>query len=144
MKYSFPYKFKTVTNTELYQIIFVTPNIRGLEKLKIALWKTFNGKFYHRNSNTSSQQLSFLTDQDDRQFLLGIHAQEARDMIRSKFQNQTVNYAQIEEYLIENSMLQIADIQKNVLKPLIIDGSIIKAGLTKNKNNYKDDNYTIL
>lgn len=54
MQYAFSYQFRTCTNTELYYIIFITPSKKGLEKLKEALWKTFNGKFFHKNTRTES------------------------------------------------------------------------------------------
>ena len=41
-------------------------------------------------------------------------------------------------------MLQESDVLKNVIKPLIYGGSIIKVGSTTRKNNFKYDNYTVL
>ena len=105
MKYIFSYKFKTITNTELYQIIFVTPHIRGLEKLKVALWTTFNGKFYHQNNYINPNQQSLFSIEDERQMILSIHAKEACEITIRKFAKQTVSYKEIEAYLIENSML---------------------------------------
>lgn len=43
IRYSFAYQFKISSNVELYQIIFATPSIRGLEVLKETLWKVFKG-----------------------------------------------------------------------------------------------------
>lgn len=61
VKYVFRYSFHTSTNTELYQIIFLTPHVRGLEKNKDALWGVFGGRNYHRNSRQPSQ-LSLFPD----------------------------------------------------------------------------------
>lgn len=52
IKYLFAYTFRTKKNTDLYQIIFATPSIRGLEVLKDVLWKVFDGKEYHRDIST--------------------------------------------------------------------------------------------
>ena len=41
IKHCFDYKFKTSTNVELYRIVFATPHIKGLEKIKEVLWKVF-------------------------------------------------------------------------------------------------------
>ena len=49
IKYIFSYSFHTMKNVELYQILFATPNLRGLEVLKETLWDVFNGNEFHRN-----------------------------------------------------------------------------------------------
>lgn len=51
---------------ELYQIIFVTPSNRGLEKLKEVLWKVFDGKEFHRNAEETGQ-LSLFSVDDERE-----------------------------------------------------------------------------
>lgn len=143
MQYLFSYKFKTQTNTELYQIIFVTPSKRGLEVLKEALWVVFNGQFYHRNT-CNSGQMSFFTVDDERGWLLEMHSKEASEMLLKQFMSKCVSYEEIEVFLIENSMLSGSQIIVNVLKPLITSGRIIKKGLVQRKNNYKSDSYEII
>lgn len=144
MQFVFSYQFKTSTNTELYQIIFATPHIKGLEVLKDALWKTFNGKFFHRNYDVNPQQTSLFTEDDDRQLLLDIHANAARDLAEQNFAGQTVSYEHIERFLIEKTMLRTTDFLRSVLKPLIKKGHVIKQGIPKNKSNYKSDRYTFV
>lgn len=139
IKYVFSYQFRTSTNTELYQIIFATPHIKGLEILKEALWKVFNGKFSHRNFD--EKQLSMFTDNDERQFLLRIHSDSAKHLLVKNFSNETVPYGKIEQFLTEYTMLQTTHYLGNVLKPLIAEGKVIKKCITKNKANYKSDEY---
>ena len=55
VKYLFAYQFRTEKNVELYQIVFATPNPKGLEKLKEVLWNVFNGAEFHRNRIDSGQ-----------------------------------------------------------------------------------------
>lgn len=143
MQYVFSYQFRTSTNTELYHIIFATPHIKGLEKLKEALWKTFNGKFYHRNTEINPSQLSLFNENDDRIFLLSIHASEAKALLLKEFSGKTVPYQQIERFLIENTMMQNSDFLGSIIKPLIKEGKVSKCGIPKNKNNYKNDEYII-
>ena len=143
IKLGFSYQFKIKTNIELYQIMFFTPNKRGLEVLKEALWKVFNGKFYHRNrSEFEESQMSMFTDQDERQWLLEIHAADARNLLLSQ-SGKTMTYQEIELLLIEKSMLMESQIIKNVLVPLIETGSLKKLNLTPSKRNYKRDTYRI-
>lgn len=144
IKYSFSYEFKIATNTELYQIMFFTPNIRGLEKLKEALWDTFDGKEFHRNKNESdSFQLSIFTDDEEKDWRLQSYSAIAQDMLLQKYNGQTVDYFKIEEYIIENTMLNSNHLIENVLKPLISSGKIIKLGLVERTSNFKKDQYQI-
>lgn len=143
MKYVFSYKFKTSKNTELYQIIYVTPHPKGLEKLKDALWEIFNGQFFHRNHEIDSDQFTFLTEQDDRESLLNMHSCEARALVFKRFSGETVEYKQIDLFLLENTMMQTSNFIRYIIKPMISEGKIIKHGTQKNRNNYKNDQYTI-
>jgi len=141
MKHSFSYDFRTSTNTELYQIIFVTPHIKGLMALKEALWNTFNGKYYHRNYEENPQQVSFLTMDDDRQMLLDEHAGKAMLLLQNEFKGKTTTYNDIEKYLLEKTMLLPTHTIRNVVKPLVSQGIVQKQGLPKSKANYKEDMY---
>lgn len=143
MKYLFSYKFKTQTNTELYQIIFVTPSARGLEIIKEVLWKVFNGRFYHKNTK-KSEQLSFITDENDKMWLLEMHAKEAQKVLINTYSNSRKSYDEIEVFLIENSMLSAGQIISNVIKPLIAVGKLEKLGLVERSKNYKGDSYRII
>jgi three-Cys-motif partner protein len=143
MKYVFSYQFRTRTNKELYHIIFITPSKKGLEKLKEALWSTFNGKFCYRNTNISPRQLSLISEDEDRELLLSMHAKDAISLLLNQFHGQTVNYQEIESFLDENTMIQASDFLVSVIKPLIKQNKIGKCGIPKNKNNYKNDEYII-
>lgn len=141
IKYFFSYQFKTKTNVELYQIIFVSPNIRGLEKLKEVLWKVFDGKEFHRNHEETGQ-MSLFSAVDEKQLRLDEYANEAKAMLSRFMKNKSnVAYEEIESFLIENTMLASGQIIKHVLKPLILQGDIMKNG-NVSKSNYKGDCYT--
>ena len=51
VKYSFAYPFKTKTNVVLYSIVYSTPHLKGLEKIKDSIWKTFDGKEFYKNED---------------------------------------------------------------------------------------------
>lgn len=140
----FSYKFKTSTNTELYQIIFATPSDKGLNTLKESLWKVFNGKFNHRNCEKNVGQFSFITEYDEKQMLLSMHAQEAKQMLIKEYQNATVSYSAIESFLAEKTMMMTSQFLSSVVKPLINQGYIKKCGYVDNKSNYKKDSYTFV
>ena len=145
IKYSFSYEFKSVTNTELYQIMFFTPNPKGLEKLKEALWETFNGKeFYKNKKETDFIQLSIFSEDDDKQLMIDFHASIAKELLLKNFKGKTTDYTSIELFLIENTLLSANQIIEHVLHPLLRDNKLKKLGYVSNKSNYKQDSYRIL
>lgn len=139
IQYSFSYQFKTKTNVELYQIIFVTPNIRGLEKLKEVLWKVFAGKEFHRNY-VETGQMSLFTEEDETKMRLEQYSNEAKNLLYEDIGERTMPYDEIEALLIENTMLMQSQIISNVLKPLVSEGRLIKLGNVSSRN-YKGDLY---
>jgi len=141
IKFSFSYQFRTSTNTEIYQIVFFTPHTKGLEKLKEALWQTFNGRFYHRNH--SEDQLQLITDEEEQSLLIELHSKFAKESLSRRFSGQSKKYSEISAYLIENTMLKESDFLRHVIKPLMIEGLIRKRNITGNPNNYKGDDYFI-
>lgn len=142
IKYLFSYEFKTRKNVELYQIIFVTPSLKGLEKLKDVLWKVFDGKEFHRNEDETGQ-LSFFSTDDEKELRAKEYATEAKRMLLKKYSGAIVSYPTIEMYLIENTMLREGQIIKYVIKPMIDEGIITKNGVTRTSGNYKKDTYTV-
>lgn len=140
MKYYFSYQFKTKKNTELYQIIFVTPHHKGLEKLKEALWDVFNGKFNHRNRGESTGQLSFFSECDEKEQLEEIHAKEAKLKLLEEFAGKKVSYGDISTFLMEYTMMMNTHIINKVLRPLIQENKLTKNNMVSN-SNYKNDSY---
>ena len=145
IKHSFSYEFKSMTNTELYQIMFFTPNSKGLEKLKEALWETFNGREFYKNKKENDIiQLSIFSEDDDKRLMIDFHSAIAKDILLKNFYGKTVDYISIELYLIENTILNANQIIEYVLQPLIQEKRIEKQGKVANKMNYKKDSYRIL
>jgi three-Cys-motif partner protein len=139
-KYAFTYGFRNSKNAELYQIVFTTPSPKGLEKLKEALWATFDGKEYHRNSEENPVQLSLLPADFDIDQRLANYSHAAQALIMERFQGQIVPYDTIKDFLIENTMLQPTQLIKHVLEPLVAAGAVKKMGNART-NNYKRDEY---
>lgn len=144
IKYSFAYEFKTTTNMELYQIMFFTPNIKGLEKLKEALWDTFNGKEFHRNQTEQDEaQLSLFSEKDEKDLRIESHSTFAKELLLEHFSQQEIDYITIESFIIENTMLNGNQILEHVLKPLIKNKKVKKLGLVNRSSNYKKDKYIV-
>lgn len=148
MQYSFSYGFRNSNNSEIYQILFVTPNIRGLEKLKEALIKVFHGVEYYRNQAKQEQnQLSLFDESEEKNFednIFTFFGKETQDLICKEFSGKTCKYSEIEIFILEKTTLSNNNIIKYVLKPLIENEKLIKNNKTKSKKNYKDDTYTFM
>ena len=146
IQYTFAYSFHTMKNVELYQILYATPNIRGLEVLKDSLWDVFDGVEFHRNhapKTSDIEQISMFDDEDPKEQRLREYAQEAKRIVYEEFQGQTVEYAVIEQKILEETMLKDSQIIEPVLKPLIDEGQIKKCNNVR-KSNFKKDSYSFI
>lgn len=146
IQYTFAYSFHTVKNVELYQILYATPNIRGLEVLKDSLWDVFDGEEFHRNHApkiSDDEQISMFDDEDPKEQRLREYAQEARRIICEEFKGQIVEYAVIEQKILEETMLKDSQIIEPVLKPLIDEEKIRKCNNVR-KTNFKKDSYAFI
>lgn len=142
-KWHFSYSFRNQCNAEIYQIIFVTPSEKGLEKIKEALWTTFGGKEYHRNHRSKNEQISMFDDPDQGHTLLKeMYGEEAQCIVLNAFGGKVVSYKDIEVLVLRRTMLRDADVIEHVLKPLIATSRVVKNNISGNRANYKKDTYT--
>lgn len=143
IKYLFAYTFRTKKNVDLYQIVFATPNIRGLEVLKDVLWKVFDGKEYHRNAEDDNGQLGLFSEEDETNWRKDNYAHEAQAFVIKYAPKETeISFKEIESNIIQRTMLKESDVLSCVIKPLLQQGLILKCGKC-NKTNYKNDFYII-
>lgn len=144
MKLAFSYAFKNRMNAELYQIIFVTPSQKGLEKLKDALWEVFHGAQYHRNSwLPEGVQTTLFAESEFEDSIAAEYSYDARTDLIEAFSGQSnVPFARIKTFILEETMLKASHVLTYVLKPLVEAGQVKKDGTTKRSNNFKADTYT--
>ena len=142
INYAFSYAFRIKRNVELYQIMFLTPNKRGLEKLKDALWTVFDGAKYYRNTDMIPAQMSLFDSKELQTYALQEYTSDAKNLLLQNFRGTGYTFEEIELFIIQNTMLRSNHVIKHVIKPLMETGQIIKEGLV-NSRNYKGDRYTI-
>ncbi|CAL7879266.1 three-Cys-motif partner protein TcmP [Fusobacterium necrophorum] len=141
-RFIFSYSFKNKKNTEIYRIMFITPNIRGIEKLKEALWNIFKGLPCYKNIENKNQLTMFREEKEVS--LLEYAASEAREFLLDKFNKDTILvYDDIKKFLIQKTILKDGQFIKHVIKPLIKEKKIKKMGDVSNKD-FKGDSYKIL
>lgn len=146
IQYTFAYSFHTMKNVELYQILYATPNIRGLEVLKDSLWDVFDGVEFHRNhapKTSDIEQISMFDIEDPKERRLREYAQEAKRIICESFKGKMVAYTVIEQKILEETMLKDSQIIEPVLNPLISEGKIKKCNNVR-KSNFKKDSYVFI
>lgn len=142
IKFAFSYAFRIKTNVELYQIMFLTPNKRGLEKLKDAMWTVFDGAKYYRNTDTTPAQMSLFEPKELQLYAIQEYASDAQGLLLEAFNGSGYTFEEIELFIIQNTMLRSSHVIKSVIKPLMDTGRVIKEGHV-NGRNYKADKYTI-
>ena len=142
INYAFSYAFRIKTNVELYQIMFLTPSSRGLEKLKDAMWTVFDGAKYYRNTDMIPAQMSLFEPKEIQTYALQEYALDAQGLLLQNFNGSGYSFEEIELYIIQNTMLRSSHVIRNVIKPLMKTGQIIKEGHVSGRN-YKGDRYTI-
>ena len=142
IKHSFSYPFRIKTNVELYHIIYATPNVKGLMKIKESLWDVFNGDTFFKNGS-NQRQISFFDDSEVKEMNVQNFSIEAQNLLVKQFCGQTISYKIICEYVLEHTMLKDSHIINYLLKPLINQCKIIKNN-TNGKRNFKNDSYTFV
>ena len=142
MQYCFPFSFNNLKNAEIYQILFITPSLKGLEKLKEALRNIFKGMEKYKNSPTKIQEELFsLDDSNVEENVLLNCGKETQDDMLEYFNGKRIQYKQIESFVLEKSVLAEHHIIRYILQPLIDEGKIRKCNITSNKSNFKQDEY---
>lgn len=143
MKHFLSYPFRQQKNVELYQILFATPNDKGLDKLKDALWKVFDGCEYYRTDLAKEHgQLSLFSETENQEISAKKYANECILSFVEAFNGKEIAYSTIERYVLERSLLKSSHIIKYIIKPMLADGKLIKNNLA-GKSNYKSDSYWV-
>lgn len=146
IKYSFAYQFRTRKNVPLYNIVYATPNIRGLEEIKDTFWRVFDGNPFFLNYEEqeknleSTQQFQLFNDKDLNELS---YSKEAQKRLIDNYYSMTISYDDIVIYILENTMLRKGQVIKTVIKPLIYDGKIVKLN-KKSIKDYTHDLYSVI
>lgn len=82
--------------------------------------------------------MSLFTQDDEKDWHIESHSAIAKELFLAHFPNDKV-----EEFIIENTMLNGNQILEHVLKPLIQNGQVKKLGYVNRSSNYKKDKYIV-
>lgn len=142
IKYHYCINMKNKMNATLYYLIFLTPNIRGLEKVKEATWKIIGH---------SDEYCASLKDRDFYERNIFGETPEEEDFnnalnklkgIICEYKYNELNYDQLLVICLQMTFMKKGHVIDKVIKPLIKEGFLKKKGLVGNRN-FTQDSYLI-
>lgn len=139
ISYTFAYPFHIKNNAQLYYILYGTPHIKGIEKIKECIWNVFDGNPKYRTKKDENQMTLF-TSEFQQGSNENLYSREAIERVLNVFKGKEISYKELEEYVILNTMLNSSHIIRKIIRPLILEEKIEKCNI-KGKSNYKEDRY---
>lgn len=143
IKYTFSIEFRNKNNQNLYYLVYATPNIEGLNKLKESIWKVFKGAPYHINKKNDKMLSLFDLDEMKEgveEYYLTNYLPDVIKDCKLKFENNIFTYDEMLSFIMEETMLKSGQIIKYVIKPSLNDKTLIyvkKAGKSFKNSTYR-------
>lgn len=132
LKYVISFEMKNENNATEYFLYYGTNHIKGLEKMKDAMWKVDrSGGYTFSDYDAKNPQLSFVEfDRPD----LSILAKE----IHNRFNNKVVLSERVRDFVIVHTLFRKSVHSTEALKMLEATGKITSVTNRKKKNSYPD------
>ena len=142
MNFYYFVSMKNESNAPLYYLIFLTPNIRGLEKVKDATWNILG---YHEEycvtyKERDPNQLNLFNETPEDEAFVG--ALYKLEPIFKQFNGKELSFEEIEVICLQKTFMKSTHVINKVIKPFINDGKLVKKG-NVGKANYKEDKYLV-
>ena len=114
-----------------YFLFFATNSLRGLEKMKEAMWKVDeSGSFQFSDYTDSLRLMSLFGTEPDYELLT--------NLIMNEFSGKTISIAELEEWVIAETPFLPKHIRKSVLIPLETAGKLSATKENRRKLTYPD------
>lgn len=113
-----------------------------MDKLKQAIWNTFDGQDYFRSSVSHVEQLSIFTSEDDKEYRAQVYSEEAYKLLSDFYVGKIIHYEELSHFVLEHTLLMSTQIINCLIKPKMRSGNIVKQNTVKS-NNFKNDSYFI-
>lgn len=142
IKYTFSIEFRNKNNQNLYYLVYATPSIQGLNKLKDSIWKVFKGAPYHINKKDDKKLSLFDLDESREiveEYYLSNYLPDVIEDCRLKFKDSIFSYNDMLNFIMEETMLKSGQIIKYIIKPLLKNGML--TFVHKNGRSFKDSTY---
>ncbi len=142
MKFYYFVSMKNEKNAPLYYLIFLTPNIRGLEKVKEATWNIlgYHEEYCVNYKERDPNQLNLFNETPEEEAFAGILYR--LESIFKQYNGCELSFEEIEVICLQRTFMKSTHVINQVLKPLINTNKILKKG-NVGKANFKEDKYLI-
>ncbi|MCD7892253.1 MAG: three-Cys-motif partner protein TcmP [Erysipelotrichaceae bacterium] len=141
IKFVFSYEFKNMNNRNIYYIVYATPNVKGLDKLKTSLWEVFKGAPMHINKRNRNQLDFFeIGDVSKEEYYLNNYLPNVIEESKNYFTDSIFSYDDYLKFICEETMLRSGHIIKKIIDPCIKNGTLIymkKVGNNRKKSTYR-------
>lgn len=141
MKFNYIFTMKNSCNGILYYLLYFTPSIFGLRKIKVAAWKSFGCNNEYSPIEKERDYLNIFgetEEQEKERYVLD----DFKEYLKS-IKGTTLSFNTIEEYILLNTPLPEGRIIDIIIKPLIKENLLLKQNID-GKNKYKNDNYLVI
>ena len=142
VKYHYYFTMKNERNAPLYYLMFFTPSLVGLEKVKDATWKVLS----HHDEYCSSYKERdadllnlFNETPEDEAFAVLL---EKVIVLLKPYNDRAISYQLLEEICLQNTFAKKGHLIEKIIKPLINKNKLVKMGETSGRN-YTGDKYTV-
>lgn len=116
VKYTRNFDIRTKNNAPLFELVYATNNIKGLTRMKEAMWKVDPlGNFTFRDTTNPCQIVLFEPEPD---FSI------LKRMLIEKFNGQSVSISDIEEFVLVDTPFLQGHIKRKTLQPMLKAGEI--------------------
>lgn len=140
LKYSYFMQMQTVKHITLYNLIYITPHIEGLRKMKEAAWKVFGFHDTYSSIDRDRTQPNLFGETSETDAY-----DENRNKIKRflvKYNSEHISFDDLEKYCLSRTIFYSGNIINNVIKPFIKEGLLIKPD-NVNSNKFKGVLYKI-
>ena len=140
LKYKYVFQIKNSKNVEQYYLLYFTPNLKGLSKLKNTVWQLFGASKNNKkiDIDTNTYDLFGNTPFD---YIKNDNLNTVKNKL-NEFIGKSVSYKDIEKIVLESTIFTESHIIKYIIKPLINERVLIKQNLISTRN-YIDDKYKV-
>ena len=144
IKYFYSFCVKPRTGGVLYYLVFLTPSLSGLEKVKDAACKVFKyHEYYCAGEKYPPDDWIYATGETPWDVAYYKAREKVIELLKP-FAGNTVGYTFLEEIFLQETFLKKSEIIDNVLKPLMKSGMIVKLGRVKTSRDFTHDSYMIV
>ena len=140
LKYKYFFQIKNSKNVEQYYLIYFSPNLKGLIKLKNAVWKLYGPSTNNKKINIEIYNYD-LFGNTSYDYIKNDNLNKVKNYLNQHVGN-CLSFSEIEKIVLESTIFNDSHVITEIITPLIQEGVLTKLNLISARN-YKKDSYRI-